>query len=294
MHERLRGIRRVVEEYEDRMLVGEVALQDMHRVVSFLNNGDELHLAHNFVFCELEWDADAFRVSIDEFEALASDRAWPAWFLENHDHPRVASRFDDGTGQGPARARAALLLLYALRGTPFLYQGEELGLPDAEIPPDRVVDVDGRDPERAPIPWAPPSAAGPGAGFTTGEPWLPLVGDAETLNAEAQAGDPRSTLALDAPPGRAAPRHARAADRRAGRPRRRATTCSPGCASSTATACSPRSTSRATPVPVDSRPRRSCHGAADVLLSTDPDRDGRRRRPRRPRAAAGEGVLLRV
>ena len=87
-------------------------------------------------------------------------------------------------------------MLYALRGTPFVYQGEELGLPDAEIPPDRVVDVDGRDPERAPIPWRPPSAAGPGAGFTTGEPWLPLVGDAETLNAETQAGDPRSTLAL--------------------------------------------------------------------------------------------------
>jgi alpha-glucosidase len=196
MHDRLRGIRRVVEEYEDRMLVGEVALQDMHRVVSFLNNGDQLHLAHNFVFCELDWDADAFRVSIDDFEALASDRAWPAWFLENHDRPRVASRFDDGTGQGAARARAALLMLYALRGTPFVYQGEELGLPDAEIPPERVVDVDGRDPERAPIPWRPPSAVGPGAGFTTGEPWLPLVGDAESMNAETQAGDLRSTLAL--------------------------------------------------------------------------------------------------
>jgi len=196
MHDRLRGIRRVAEEYEDRMLVGEVALQDMHRVVSFLNSGDQLHLAHNFVFCELDWDADAFRVSIDDFEALASDRAWPAWFLENHDRPRVASRFDDGTGQGSARARAALLMLYALRGTPFVYQGEELGLPDADIPPDRVVDVDGRDPERAPIPWRPPSAVGPGAGFTTGEPWLPLVGDAESMNAETQAGDLRSTLAL--------------------------------------------------------------------------------------------------
>jgi alpha-glucosidase len=176
--------------------VGEVALHDLHRVVSFLNDADQLHLAHNFVFCELEWDADAFRVSIDDFEALASDRAWPAWFLENHDRPRVASRFDGGTGQGPARARAALLMLYALRGTPFVYQGEELGLPDAEIPPDRVVDVDGRDPERAPIPWRPPSAAGPGAGFTTGEPWLPVVGAAEALNAETQAADPRSTLAL--------------------------------------------------------------------------------------------------
>jgi alpha-glucosidase len=196
MHDRLRGIRRVVDEYADRMIVGEVALFDMHRVVSFLNNGDQLHLAHNFVFCELDWDADAFRVSIDDFEALASDLAWPAWFLENHDRPRVASRFDDGVGQGAARARASLLVLYALRGTPFVYQGEELGLPDAEIPPERVVDVDGRDPERAPMPWRPPSAAGAGAGFTTGAPWLPIVGEAEALNAETQAADPRSTLSL--------------------------------------------------------------------------------------------------
>jgi alpha-glucosidase len=195
MHDRLRGIRQVVEEYEDRMIVGEVALQDLHRVVSFLNNGDQLHLAHNFVFCELEWDADAFRVSIDDFEALASDLAWPAWFLENHDRPRVASRFDED-GQGPARARASLLMLYALRGTAFVYQGEELGLPDAEIPPDRVVDVDGRDPERAPIPWRPPSVGGPGAGFSTGEPWLPIVAGAEALNVETQGGDPRSTLTL--------------------------------------------------------------------------------------------------
>ncbi|MEA2384741.1 MAG: alpha-glucosidase [Solirubrobacteraceae bacterium] len=196
MHDRLRGIRRVADEYDDRMLVGEVALQDLHRVVSFLNSGDQLHLAHNFVFAELDWDAEAFEVSIDDFEALASDRAWPAWFLENHDRPRVASRFDDPPGLGPARARASLVMLYALRGTPFVYQGEELGLPDADIPPDRVVDVDGRDPERAPMPWRPPSAAGPGAGFTNGEPWLPLVAGAEALNAETQAADEGSTLSL--------------------------------------------------------------------------------------------------
>ena len=192
MHERLRGIRRVVEDYDDRMIVGEVALHDLHRVVSFLNSGDQLHLAHNFVFAELDWDADAFRVSIDDFEALASDRAWPAWFLENHDRPRIASRFDDDA-LGAAHARAALLMLYALRGTPFVYQGEELGLPDAEIPPERVVDVDGRDGERAPLPW---TATPPAYGFSTGEPWLPFVADAGELSAAAQAADPRSTLAF--------------------------------------------------------------------------------------------------
>jgi alpha-glucosidase len=76
------------------------------------------------------------------------------------------------------------------------YQGEELGLPDADIPPDRVVDVDGRDTQRAPIPWAPPSQAGPAAGFSTAEPWLPPAAAAEELNVERQAADRRSTLWL--------------------------------------------------------------------------------------------------
>jgi alpha-glucosidase len=195
IHDRLRGIRRIVEEFPDRMIVGEVYLLDLHRVVSYLNSGDQLHMAHNFVFLHLPWSAEAFRTSIEDFEALAAETTWPAWFLANHDHPRVASRFDDG-GHGEARARAVALMLYAVRGTPFIYQGEELALPDAEIPPDRVIDVDGRDPERAPIPWRPLSVAGPGAGFTTGEPWLPLVADAERLCVERQAADPRSTLTL--------------------------------------------------------------------------------------------------
>lgn len=197
IHERLRRLRAVADAYEgERVLIGEVYLLDLERVVAYVNSGDELHLAHNFVFLKLEWDAAAFRASIDRWDELASANAWPAWFLSNHDHPRVASRFDDPAGLGPRRARAVLLMLYALRGTPFVFQGEELGLPDAEIPPDRIVDVDGRDPERAPIPWAPPSTAGPGAGFTTADPWLPITSQAERLNVAAQEADPASTLNL--------------------------------------------------------------------------------------------------
>jgi alpha-glucosidase len=190
---RLRRIRAVVDEYPDRMLVGETYEFDLERLVSYVDTGDRLHLAHNFIFAQLPWDAAAFRAAIDGFEAAT--RAWPAWFLANHDSERPASRFDDD-GLGRVRARAIALMLYALRGTPFVYQGEELGLPGAEIPPERVVDVDGRDPERAPMPWRPPSEAGPGAGFTTGDPWLPLVADAETLNVATQAADPDSMLAL--------------------------------------------------------------------------------------------------
>jgi alpha-glucosidase len=137
------------------------------------------------------------RASVEEFAELAGAVAWPAWFLSNHDHPRVASRFADDRETGDRRARVAAMLTATMRGTPFVYQGEELGLPDAKIPPDRIVDVDGRDPERAPIPWQPPSVVGDGAGFTTGDPWLPLVEDAERLCVEAQDADPDSTLAFN-------------------------------------------------------------------------------------------------
>ena len=196
IHDRLARLRQVLDDYPDTMMVGELWARDLPRFVTFLT-GTGMHLAHNFEFVELPWDADAYRSFIDRFEAETQSvpDLWPCWFLENHDLPRVASRFDEA-GLGPARGRAILLMLYALRGTPFLYQGQELVLPDAVVPPERVVDVDGRDPERAPVPWERPSQAGPGAGFTTGEPWLPLVGDAEGLCVRAQETDPLSSLHL--------------------------------------------------------------------------------------------------
>jgi alpha-glucosidase len=195
IHDRLRRIRSVIDEYDDRMLVGEVHVHDLGRFIEYVNTGDELHMAHNFAFMYLPWDAAAMRSSVDYFQELSGGRAWPAWCLSNHDHSRVVSRYGGGE-LGEARARVAAMLLYTLRGTPFVYQGEELGLPDAEIPPESVVDVDGRDPERAPMPWEPPSEAGPSAGFSTGRPWLPLVADAERLCVRRQLEDPDSLLSL--------------------------------------------------------------------------------------------------
>ena len=196
IHDRLGRLRAVLDEYPDRMMVGELWAKDLPRFVEFLTGGG-MHMAHNFEFVDLPWDASLYRTFIDDFHTRTAGLAdaWPCWFLENHDQPRVASKFDDA-GLGAARARAVLLMIYALRGTPFVYQGQELGLPDAHVPPERVVDVDGRDPERAPMPWLPPFAAGPGAGFTTGEPWLPIVEEAETLSVQAQEADRRSTLRL--------------------------------------------------------------------------------------------------
>ena len=107
--------------------------------------------------------------------------------LGNHDQSRVATRL------GAAQARVAAMLLLTLRGTPTLYYGDELGLPDATVPPERIVDVDGRDPERSPMPW---TGSDPNAGFSVGEPWLPMVDDAGSWSVEAQRADPASMLLL--------------------------------------------------------------------------------------------------
>ena len=170
IHDRLARLRDVLDEYPNRMMVGELWARDLPRFVTFLT-GTGMHLAHNFEFVDLPWDAQRYRAFIDRFEAEAASVSdlWPCWFLENHDLPRVVSRFDEN-GLGPARGRAILLMVYTLRGTPFVYQGQELGLPDAVVPPEQVVDVDGRDPERAPMPWEPPYAGRPRGGIHHGRP----------------------------------------------------------------------------------------------------------------------------
>jgi alpha-glucosidase len=142
-----------------------------------------------------QWDARHLARLIDEYEAALPPGGWPNWVLGNHDQHRIATRV------GPAQARVAAMLLLTLRGTPTLYYGDEIGMRDVPIPPERVQDPFeknvpglglGRDPERTPMQWS----AGPGAGFTTGEPWLPVADDWRRVNVEAQRGDPRSILAL--------------------------------------------------------------------------------------------------
>ena len=186
IHGCLRGIREVVDEYEDRMIVGEVALQDLHRVVGYLESGDQLHLAHNFVFIDQDWGAEAYGDSHRGLRAARRGNAPGPRGFSPTTTSRARAAASTTTASARERQRAILVMLYALRGTPFIYQGEELGLPDATIPPERVVDVDGRDPERAPIPWTPRRT---GHGFTTGEPWLPFVDD----GGRAQRRDPGST-----------------------------------------------------------------------------------------------------
>jgi alpha-glucosidase len=199
VHEILRRFRRTLDSYDDRMAVGEVYLLDLRKLARYYGSGrDELHLAHNFVFVHQPWKPEAFRSVVDEYTALLPADAWPAQFLGNHDHSRVASRYDEG-GNGPARARVGAMMVLTLRGTPFVYYGEELGMSDGEIPPDRVVDVDGRDPERTPMQWDGSAGAGfslPHGGRRPADPWLPMAASADRVNVALERDDPTSMLSL--------------------------------------------------------------------------------------------------
>jgi alpha-glucosidase len=189
-HPILRDLRRLLDGYSgDRVMVGEVYLLSTAKVAAYYGNGDELHLSFNFPPLYAPWEAAAWRHRVDRVvEELEARDAWPTWVLSNHDNPRHRSRY----GGREDRARAAAVLLLGLRGTPFLYAGEELGLLDASVPPDRVVDPGGRDPCRAPIPWS----AAPGHGWSNPDPWLPWPPQAETSNAAAEEADASSTLHL--------------------------------------------------------------------------------------------------
>ncbi len=188
-HSLLRDIRAVLEEYPgERAMVGEVYLLSTDAVATYYGDGDELHLAFNFPPLYAAWEAGAWREHIERTEAALGDRnAWPTWVLSNHDNPRHRTRYGS-----EARARAAAVLLLSLRGTPFLYAGEEFGLEDAVIPADRRLDPGGRDGCRAPIPWD----AAAGHGWARAKAWLPWPPDAGQRNAAALRADEQSLLHL--------------------------------------------------------------------------------------------------
>jgi alpha-glucosidase len=185
-HGRLRDIRTLVDGYPgDRVVVGEVYLLSTAAVATYYGDGDELHLAFNFPPLYARWQQGRWSECIEQtVAALEPRQAWPTWVLSNHDNVRHRDRYDRAAAAGgedvvtagrrsEARARAAAVLLLTLRGTPFLYQGEELGLVDAVIPPEDRVDPGGRDGCRAPIPWN----GAPDHGWPTADgagPWLPF------------------------------------------------------------------------------------------------------------------------
>jgi glycosidase len=194
VHAAYRRVRAVLDSYDgDRFAVGEIHLYDPDEWASYYGEGDELHMPFNFALLPVGWDAAAVRRVVEETERVVPPWAWPNYVLGNHDETRIATRL------GAAQSRAAAVLLLTLRGTPTLYYGDELGLPEADIPPARQQDPWGRsepglgrDGCRTPMQWD----ASEHAGFSSAEPWLPLTADLHVRNVAVQAGDPASHLSL--------------------------------------------------------------------------------------------------
>ena len=195
IHEVVTGIRRLMESYGDRVLIGEIYLPIERLMAYYGHDLQGAHLPFNFQLIGAPWHAATLADLIDSYERALPRGGWGNWVLGNHDQKRVASRL------GQAQARVAAMLLLSLRGTPTIYYGDELGFEDVPIPPGRERDPfglrmpgtgQGRDPQRAPMLWD----TGLQAGFTTGEPWLPLAADAAARNVATMRQDQGSILNL--------------------------------------------------------------------------------------------------
>ena len=203
-HDICRGLRQITEQYagDERILVGEIFTRITGLAAEFHGfNNDELHMAFNFDFLYQPWSARAFYQSIERWYSAIPEGAWPNFTLSNHDQPRHYGRYKE-KGFTEARARVAAAMVLTLRGTPFLYYGEEIGMDNLPIHHADLQDPFGkrtwpirrfgRDPERTPMQWD----SKPFAGFTEHgrRPWLPIPRDSVTRNVEVQLEDPGSLL----------------------------------------------------------------------------------------------------
>ena len=189
------GLRRVVDEYQDRVLIGEIYLPVERLVAYYGKDLSGAHLPFNFQLIHTAWKAREIAALVAEYDAAIPQGGWPNWVLGNHDQPRIAARI------GKPQARVAAMLLLTLRGTPTMYYGDEIGLSKVEIPPERVQDPWeknepglglGRDPARTPMQWT----REVNAGFTEAEPWLPLEPEHARCNVMVLRDNPGSILTL--------------------------------------------------------------------------------------------------
>lgn len=189
-------LRRVVDEYPDRMLGGELYLST-ERIMAYYGTPEEpqLHMPFNLQLSVIDWSAESVGAWLEGYLGAMPEHGWPNWAVSTHDSRRIAHRAGDG------QARVAAMLLLTVRGTPTIYYGDEIGMPGAEVPRDQITDLRellapylglGRDPARTPMQWD----GQPGAGFSGGEPWLPVADDYAEHNVNQQSDDPRSTLSL--------------------------------------------------------------------------------------------------
>ena len=188
VHDAISGMRRVLDEFPDRVLLGEIYLPIERLVAYYGRNLDGVHFPYNFALLTAKWEARSIALLIDEYEAALPPGGWPNWVLGNHDRPRLATRI------GLDQARVAAMLLMTLRGTPTLYYGDEIGMQQAAILPEQVQDPFeknvpgigiGRDGCRTPMQWD----ATKSAGFSDAAPWLPVSDNFQDENVESFGKD---------------------------------------------------------------------------------------------------------
>jgi alpha-glucosidase len=195
VHDVVAELRQVIEEFDERVLIGEIYLPLQKLVAYYGRDLDGAHLPFNFALISTLWNARAIAELINEYEAALPPGAWPNWLLGNHDRKRIVSRV------GVDQARVAAMLLLTLRGTPTLYYGDEIGMPQVDIGSNQVRDPweknlpgigVGRDGCRTPMQWD----STPRAGFSAAEPWLPLSPDLALENVATEGHDAASILGL--------------------------------------------------------------------------------------------------
>jgi alpha-glucosidase len=188
-------MRTVVDSYPGRVLIGEIYLPLTELMTYYGQDLKGANLPFNFLLLQSAWNAEAVAQVLSGYMKVLPAGAWPNWVLGNHDNARIATRV------GVQQAPVAAMLLLTLPGTLTMYYGEEIGMTNVPISPEQVQDPAeknqpgigmGRDPERTPMPWD----GSPLAGFTDGQPWLPLGADHATVNVEALEQDRRSILHL--------------------------------------------------------------------------------------------------
>jgi len=192
-------LRRVTDGYDDRMMMGEVYTDTPEDAIAYLGDGtDALHLSFYLDFATRKWSAERFRLSVDHLERMIPPRGWPCYYLSNHDLVRHITRLGKG-GDALARAKVAATMMLTLRGTPIIYYGEEIGMPNSKVARKDIVDPIGkkwwpipvgRDGSRTPMQWS----AERFAGFSRTEPWLRADPCYTEINVERQQDDPASLL----------------------------------------------------------------------------------------------------
>ncbi len=200
-HEILKGFRNIFNQYPGTTSVGEIMGDNPELIASYYGqHSDELHMNFYFEMLHLRWKASAFRRCVDRWEKALPSGSWPAHALSNHDITRAISRYDFDN-RGDDRARLLMLMLLTLRGTPFIYYGEEIAMREAKLSREDLRDPvglkwyplhEGRDGCRTPMQWS----GDINAGFSNAKPWLPLGPDTDQYNVSVMDSDQQSILSF--------------------------------------------------------------------------------------------------